>query len=178
MFMKSTTQNHAPHLLSFEGLFSNRKRAIWILKDGIDLQLQLCVTENTSASSHRGLGATEKTLSWKFTWIKLTTDINKFFGVYLQCLSATGRIRVPRPYGPALHRSKTNFSIQFDYLELGASFTAFQYFLMLPDENSNYSWLLPFENTNAEDFALSIVDLCAGFGIPGTLMPDGPSRFS
>lgn len=72
---------------------------------------------------------------------------------------------IPCPFGPALHDCNPRAFIQFDYLKLGTYSTGDKYMLMLRDDRSNYCWLFPFSDTNAEHDAHALVDCHAAFDV-------------
>lgn len=84
---------------------------------------------------------------------------------------------IPRPYGPAVHGTKPNDLLQFDYIEIGPSTTGMKYILMLKDSHSTHCWLFPFGNTSAENSARAIIEWCAAFGVSNGMMSDGPTNF-
>lgn len=168
----SNTQPKTVVLDAAEDLWKNNAGAIWIPDGAADLQLWLCVIAHTSAAGHRGYEATSMALKQRFFWGTLTADFQSFVRSCLQCLSTIGRTRVPRPFCPAVHSVKPDDLLQDDYLELGPGSTGQQYVLILSDDHSGYCWLFPFTNTNAENAAHVIVDWCAAFGIPGSLISD------
>ena len=86
------------------------------------------------------------------------------------CLSTQGGEKVPRPFGPAVHGTAPNDLVQFDYIEIGPSNTGEKYVLMVRDDHSDYKWFFPFANTNAENAAIAIIDWCAAFTVPKSLM--------
>lgn len=62
-------------------------------------------------------------------------------------------------------------------MELGTSSTGDRYVLVLRDDHSNYYWLFPFPDTNAEYAARALVDWCAAFGVPEGFMSDSSTHF-
>ncbi|KAJ0408845.1 hypothetical protein P43SY_000741 [Pythium insidiosum] len=93
---------------------------VWIPEGEVELQTRLCVIGHAGVSGHRGVDATTKALSDVFTWTTLEADVNKFVYGCLHCKISSGRVE-PRPFGPALHGTKPNEVIHFDYLTLPES---------------------------------------------------------
>ena len=86
-------------------------------------------------------------------------------------------MKIPRPFGPAVHGTKPNDLLQFDYIEIAPGSNGEKYVLMLRDDHSNYAWFFPTADTSAEQAATAIIDWCAAFGVPKMLMSDGPTHF-
>lgn len=84
----------------------------------------------------------------------------------IHCISTTGGEKIPRPFGPALHGSKTNDLLQFDYIDLGKAISGPKYVLMLCDDHSEYSWMFAFPDTTAGNAAHALIDWCAAFNVP------------
>lgn len=150
---------------------------IWIPDEDAILQLRLSIIAHTGAAGHRGRDATEQALANRFQWSTLPEDIALFTKSCIHCLSTTGGETVPRPFGPALHGTKPNDLVQFDYIELGKSCTDEKYVLMLRDDHSGYCWLYPSTDQTAESTANALLDWCAAFGAPSSFMSDGPTHF-
>lgn len=51
----------------------------------------------------------------------MQADVRAFVRACIHCLSTAGGEKVPRPFGPSVHRTKANDLLQFDYIYLGAS---------------------------------------------------------
>lgn len=164
-------------LIFSDGLWRNEANAVWIPDDCDELQLRLCVIAHTGPSGHRGASSTESTVRQHFFWPTMKTDVDTFVKSCIHCLSTTGGGRVPRPYGPAFHGTSANDLLQFDYIEVAPSTTGDKYVLMLRDDHSDYKWFFAFADTSAENAAHAIVDWCAAFGVPKSLMSDGPTHF-
>ena len=178
----STSQQTAasempPNLVPVEGLWQNPNGAIWIPDSDPDLQLRLCVIAHTGPSGHRGQSATETALRKRFFWSTMTTDVRSFVRACIHCLSTVGGRKVPRPFVPAVHGTKPNDLLLFDYIDLGPSTVGDRYVLMLKDDHSGYCWFYPHGDTSPVNAADAITDWCAAFGVPNGLMSDGPAHF-
>ncbi len=136
----------------------NVQGAVWVPEQAGDLQLRICIAAHTSGGGHRGTEATEIAIRQHFFWATLTEDVRTFVKSCIHCLSTTGGVRVPRPFGPALHGTKANDLLQFDYLEMAPSKTGHKYLLLLRDDFSSYCWLFPFESANSENAANAILE--------------------
>lgn len=86
--------------------------------------------------------------------------------------------KVPRPFGPAVHRTSANDLLQFDYIGIAKAHSGEKYVLILRDDHSNYCWLYACPETSAEHAARAIKDWSAAFGVPNQQMSDGPTHFT
>ena len=164
-------------LTSSDGLWKYPDDTIWIPDAASDLQLRLCIIAHTGAAGHRGRDATERALKSVFKWSTLAEDVRAFVRACIQCLSTLGGEKIPRPFGPSVRGTSPNDLLQFDYIELGPSLNGDKYVLMLRDDHSDYKLFYSFPDTNAENSATAIVEWCSMFGVPNTLMSDGPTHF-
>ena len=164
-------------LLLQDNIWRNMEGAVWIPDEADDLQLRLCIIAHTSASGHRGADATERSLRKQFFWTSLTADVHNFVRSCIHCLSTTGGQKIPRPFGPAVHGTRPNELLQFDYIEIGPANNGEKYILMLRDDHSDYKWFFMFPATTAANAAMAIVDWCGAFNPPTGLMSDGPTHF-
>ena len=158
-------------------LWCNPNGAVWVPDAAAHMQLRLCIIAHTGPAGHRGIEATEQALRSNFFWSTMTSDVRMFVKACIHCLSTVGGGKVPRPFGPALHGTKPNALLQFDYIELGMGANGDKYVLMLRDDHSDYKWFFAFPDTSAENAATSIIDWSAAFGVPEGLMSDGPTHF-
>lgn len=85
--------------------------------------------------------------------------------------------KVPRPFGPALHGTKPNDILQFDYIDIGRSHGGAKYILMLRNDHSDYKWFFATTGTTADNAAIAIIDWFASLGVPHGLISDVPTHF-
>lgn len=76
----------------------------------------------------------------------------------IHCLSTTGKMRVLRPFGPAVHVTVSNGLFQFGYIGIYPIESDGKYVLLLSDDHSNYKWAFAFSGTSAENAARAIID--------------------
>lgn len=95
----------------------------------------------------------------------------------MRSLSFDNWRRDPRPFGTAVHGTKENDLLQFDYIEIAPTASGVKYVLILRDDHKNYSLLFLFSDTSAENAARAIIDWTAAFAVPGGLISDGPTHF-
>jgi Integrase zinc binding domain len=88
---------------------------IWIPSMASDLQLRICIVAHTGLGGHRGYVTTSNAIKYEFTWLSLELDVKPFFQTCLHCLSTIGGDRTPRPLGEALHATRPNEVIHFDF---------------------------------------------------------------
>lgn len=91
-------------------LFSPSTSEIWIPDPDTVLQLRLLAITHTGAAGHRGREATELALAQHFRW---SDDVRLFVRSCIHCLSKTEGETLPRPHGPALLGTCTNYLVQF-----------------------------------------------------------------
>lgn len=176
--VQMTYETIRPKNLALEdNLWKYPDGATWIPNDSIDMQLRLCIIAHTGPSGHRGVQPTESILRKSFFWDTISSDVRTFVHSCIHCLSTTGGGKIPRPFGPALHGTKPNDLLQFDYIEIAHGRSGEKYVLMLRDDHSNYAWFYATCDTAAEQAASAIIDWCAAFGTPKQLMSDGPTHF-
>lgn len=174
----SQKQHTPPHgLVNKEGLLHTTDGKIWIPDEDGDLQLRLCIIGHTTAAGHRGTNTTIAAIGERFHWTSLKDDVSLFVSSCIHCLSTAGGERTPRPFGPSTFGTHPNDLLQFDYIDMGKSTTGDKYILMLRDDHSGYAWFYPTVSTSAEQAASAIVDWCAAFGPPNSMMSDGPTHF-
>lgn len=160
-----------------DGLWTFKDNTIWIPDAASDLQLRLCIIAHTGPAGHRGCTATESVIRSKFTWSTVSADVRSFVRAYIHCLSTLGGEKIPRPFGPAVHGTKPNDLLQFDYIDIGPSNNGDNYVLMMRVDHSDYKMYYCFPSTDAENAATAIIEWCSLFGVPSGLMSDGPTHF-
>ena len=86
-------------------------------------------------------------------------------------------VQHPRPLAHALHGSKPNEVLHFDYLYLGPGSDSLNYVSILKDNFSSYVWLFPTESADADNAAQCICTWIAAFGSPSWFVSDQGSHF-
>ena len=165
------------NLHSVDNVWRNPSKAIWIPDDSTDIQLRLCIIAHTGPSGHRGVRPSLTLLRQQFFWSTMAEDVKTFIASCIHCLSTVGGEKIPRPFGPAVHGTKPNDLVQFDYIEIADAANGDKYILMVRDDHPDYKWLFPFPTTNAFNAASALVEWCAAFGVPNGFMSDGPTHF-
>lgn len=121
-----------------DGLYVNDTGTAWIPDAADDFQLRMCIAGHTGPAGHRGCAATTKAIKKHFFW----SSIQTFVKSCIHCLPTVGGNKVPRPLGAAVHGTKPNDLLQFDYIEMAPSKAGEKYILMLRDDFSSYCWLI------------------------------------
>lgn len=67
-------------------------------------------------------------------------DVPTFVHSCIHCLSTTGGEKVPRQFGPAVHGTKANDLLQFNYIEISQSPIGETYLLIWRDDHSDYKY--------------------------------------
>lgn len=81
-----------------------------------------CIIYNYGPSVHLGLNSTDFTPRDHFFWSKLLDDVRILDYYFIHLLDTTTGGTVPIPFFPAVHGTKPNDLVQFDYLQI-APFT-------------------------------------------------------
>jgi Integrase core domain/Integrase zinc binding domain len=126
---------------------------------------------------HRGYVTTSNAIKSEFTWLSLELDVKPFCQTCLHCLSTIGGDRTPRPLGEALHATRPNEVIHFDFLYLGPSDVGLKYFLLIKDDLSGYVWLIPSQAADAATVVDALLSWFAAFGVSMTWVSDQGSPF-
>jgi hypothetical protein len=122
---------------STDGLYKTDKDQIWIPDQAAELQQRLLVVAHAGASGHFGEQATLSNLQRIFYWSSMESDVKVFMRACLHCIVA-GPKKVLRPYGPALHATKPNELLHWDFLTLPQSETGAKNVLVLRDDMSGF----------------------------------------
>ena len=114
----------------------NQTGSVWIPESARDLQLRIMVISHMGHGGHRGRKATRQIVETEFFWSGMQDMINEFVGGCLHCLRADGSV-VPRPLGEALHATKRNEVLHFDWVYLEG-----RYLLVIKDDYSGFCRLV------------------------------------
>jgi Integrase zinc binding domain len=101
------------------GLLVNEQGKIWIPTNAVRMQVRLCVIAHCGRGGHRGHQVTLSTMQDHYYWNGMSKDIKVFVGSCFHCIASAPGETTPRPMGEALHASKPNEVIHFDYLYMG-----------------------------------------------------------
>ena len=104
-----------PILTRERGLYVTSSKAVWIPETEIRMQLRICVIVHCGRGGHRGADTTYGMIKQYFFWRTMRGDIKNFCDSCLHCLSTIGGTRVLRPLSNAMHATKSNEMIHFDF---------------------------------------------------------------
>ncbi|KAF0749922.1 hypothetical protein AaE_006887, partial [Aphanomyces astaci] len=149
---------------------------IWIPDGAVDLQQRICVIAHQGASGHRRIAATTKSVSDKFVWKTLSTDVEAFVCACLHCLCIDGDM-VPCPLGSTLHAEKPNELIHFDWLSMPMTKSGQKQVLVVKDDMSGFVQLSATESADAAATAQRLMMWFTTFGCVDTWVSDGGSHF-
>jgi transposase InsO family protein len=103
--------------------------------------------------------------------------IKVFVGSCFHYIASAPGETIPRPMGEALHASKPNEVIHFDYLYMGPSVDDDKYVLIVKDDYSNYVWLKQCKNADAYSTTAVLIEWFAAFGVAQQWVSDQGSHF-
>ncbi|GMF32060.1 unnamed protein product [Phytophthora fragariaefolia] len=118
-------------------LYRDERDRIWVPPGATNLQTRLCAVAHAGAAIHRGVAATLKHLNDVFIWDGMGESVRNFVDGCLHCMRVDGT-KVPRPFGGAVHATKPNEVIHFDYLSMPASSNEVCYVLVLKDDMNGF----------------------------------------
>eukprot|EP00171_Calliarthron_tuberculosum_P012252 IDg12252t1 len=128
-------------------------------------------------AGHRGWRTTKASIIARFWWTKMSDDIEDFVKSCLHCLATQPGKVIPRPLGHALHASKPNELLHFDFCYMAPGVDNQRYILILNDDHSGYVWLVPTSETDAATVADALLKWFASFGVVRTWVSDRGSHF-
>jgi transposase InsO family protein len=107
----------------------------------------------------------------------MSKDIKVFVGSCFHCIARAPGETTPRPMGEALHASKPNEVILFDFLYIDKSVDDVKYVLIVKDDYSNCVWLKQCKNAGAYSAAAVLIEWFAAFGVAQQWVSDQGSHF-
>jgi hypothetical protein len=159
------------------GLLVNDQGKIWIPTNAVSMQVRLCVIAHCGRGGHRGHQVTLSAIQDHYYWKGMSKDIKVFVGSCFHCIASAPGETTPRPRGEALHATKPNEVIHFDYLYMGPSVDDAKYVLIVKDDYSNYVWLKQCKNADADSTAAVLIEWFAAFGVAQQWVSDQGSHF-
>jgi hypothetical protein len=100
-----------------------------------------------------------------YYWKGMSKVITVFVGSCFHCSTSAPGETTPRPMREALHASKPNEVIHFDYLYMGPSFDDVKYVLIVKEDYNNYAWLKQCKNADPYSTAAVLIEWFAAFGV-------------
>lgn len=167
-----------------DGLWRTATGQVWVPNKHC-LRVRLCIVAHQSLGGHRGSEVTLKRVAEKFVWKGMRGDVTGFCRACLQCLSIRGGGTIPRPWLGTMKATEPNELLAFDYYYVRASTDStgdtesegYVYVLVLRDEFSKYTWLVPARKADAKTTAKALIDWFAAFGIVRKWTSDRGSHF-
>jgi hypothetical protein len=147
------------------GLLVNEQGKIWINTNAVSMQVRLCVIAHCGRGGHGGHQVTLSAIQDHYYWKGMSKVIKVFVGSCFHCIASAPGQTTPRPMGGALHASKPNKVIQFDYPYMGSSVDDVKYVLIVKDDYSNNVWLKQCKNADAYSTASVLIEWFAAFGV-------------
>jgi Integrase zinc binding domain/RNase H-like domain found in reverse transcriptase len=148
----------------------------WIPPDATALKLGVLIAAHMGPAGHRGPDATRRMVQRHFVWAGARREIEAFRSSCLQCLSAGGA-RVRRPLGHAMHAERPNQIIHFDNCYIGPANENITYVLILKDDLSSWTRLVPCKTADALTTANALVHWFAEFDTVLNWVRDQGSHF-
>jgi Integrase core domain len=107
----------------------------------------------------------------------MSKDVKIFVGLCFHCIaSATGEA-TRRPRVEAMHATKPNEVIHFDYLYMGKSVDDAEHVLIVKDDFSNYVWLKQCKHADADSTVSVLIEWFAAFGVAPQRVSEQGSQF-
>lgn len=128
---------------------------------------------------HRGIDVTENKVKAEFIWHDLKKDVREFVQKCLHCIITRNGERIPKPLATVLDSQWPNEVIHMDFLYMGPTEkTNLKYVLLLKDDLTSYSWLMPFQNQDSEAAVSALSKWIAAFGKMDWLVSDRGPHFT
>jgi len=148
----------------------NPEGRVWIPNSKL-LRERICIIAHCGVNGHRGRRAIEAF----FYWDCLEEDVKQFCRMCLHCIESLDS-KVPRPLGEALHASRRDQVLHYDFLFLKNT-RNFAYILVLKDDLSHFVELVPSERTDHVVVVHALVDWYNRLVVAETRVSDKGSHF-
>jgi RNase H-like domain found in reverse transcriptase/Reverse transcriptase (RNA-dependent DNA polymerase)/Integrase zinc binding domain/Integrase core domain/Aspartyl protease len=148
----------------------------WVPDAAVELKLRILIAAHAGPAGHRGAEPTKLLVQRHFLWAGARKEVDSFVHSCLQCLS-TGAARVRRPLGHAMHADVPNKLLHFDFCYIGEGIGDYCYVLVLKDDMSSWTRLVPCKAATAVSTAEALVSWFAEFGVVVTWVSDQGSHF-
>ncbi|KAE8982236.1 hypothetical protein PR001_g23792 [Phytophthora rubi] len=149
---------------------------VWI-PENCDISQRICVVAHAGRSGHRGERTTTASVAAWCWWPSLVDDVVQFVRSCIHCV-ATRDGREPRPYGAAIHATKPNEVLHFDYLTLPEDENSHnKYVLVVKDDFSGFVELYPTAEPDARTCATSLLAWFHRYGVVWQWVSDQGTHF-
>lgn len=112
-----------------------------------------------------------------FWWEKMKSDTKVFVRFFQQCLSSVAGKVVPRPTAHTLHATKPNELLHFYFCYISERQNGITYILIMKDDISEYVWIVPSTDADAETTADALLNLVFSFDTVRNSVSDRGSHF-
>ena len=161
-----------------EETWVNGDGRVWILNT--DLRTRICVVAHCGCAGHRGIQPTTDAVAAVFWWPKMNEDVKKFVQDCLHCEVNKGVV-IPRQLGSALHATKRNDILHYDFLFMDKSKLSgtdgFTYVLVIQDDFSMFRELIPAKSADHRAVVTGLLNWFSRYGIAKTTVSDQGSHF-
>ena len=149
---------------------------LWI-PDDKDLVQRLMIVAHCGSNGHRGVHVMQNHLK-KLFWIDhLQQRAKNFCQQCLLCLHVKGGDVIPRPWSTTFKSNQRNHALHWDFISMGKSFGTCKYLLVLKDEATHFTELVPCDEPTAEVAASAMLDWHSRFGSPQIWISDQGTHF-
>ena len=148
---------------------------VWIPPNK-SLRTRLMIIGHCSISGHLQIQATIEKIGTHFWWESMEEDVKAFVTNCLHCIT-TKSGPIPRPLGEAVHGSRPNEVLHYDFLHVGKSEDGYVYVLVIKDDLSNFVELIPSKTADHFVVADALLDWAKRFGVPDVHVSDNGSHF-
>ena len=159
------------------GLYIDSKHVYWIPSNDDQMKTRILVAGHAGIAGHRGISTTKEGIVQHFWWKNCHDDIESFVKSCLHCLLTASNDIIPRPLGHALHASRPNEIIHFDFCYIMQGEQDQAYVLVIKDDFSGYVWLLPAKNADSSTTADGLLTWFSSFGVVPQWVSDQGTHF-
>lgn len=174
---KATANTPPPSFRLTQDGVADTNGVLWIPSDDNLLKLRILIAAHMGHGGHRSWRATDATIRSHFRWNSLGKDVESFVKSCLHCVASASGAVVPRPLGHALHATKPNTLLHFDFCYMSTADKEHTYVLILKDDFSGYVWLVPTKEATAEVTADSLISWFSAFGVVTKWVSDRGTHF-
>lgn len=132
---------------------------------------------HTGSAGHSGFELTNVTLMKHFKWSNMRDDTKTFINSCIHCQSTNEGETIPGPLGHAMHATKPNEILHFDYCYMESGEDGYKYVLLLKDDLSGYVMLNPTVEADANTTSTALNEWFTIFSIVHTCISDLGSYF-
>lgn len=164
------------------------KMNLWMKEDQIFIppnatHLQICILTlaHSGISGHCGINPTFDKIKDIYYWPTMKKDVEKFVKECLHCVGTKLGEKIPRPLASTIHGLYPNHVMRADFLRLPHNKKVYPNgyigVLMLKDDASQFTWLVPVKRETAFVFADALIKWASHSKFPVILSVDKGSHF-